>query len=93
VRITLSLLLAASAPRAQDLTLRSTTRFIAVDVTPSRHGAPVRGLKAEDFVITGNGEAQTVRLFFRVDAEAIRATGESRCRSTRTLFLCTSTPG
>ena len=59
--------LCAAALAAQEhqspVIARATTRLVQVSVVATRHGAPVEGIKQEDFTLTDNGRPQTLRLF------------------------------
>jgi VWFA-related protein len=58
-------LAAAAALNAQmpDVVIRTTTRLVQVNVIVTKKGAPVPGLKKEDFQVFDNGKRQDIRLF------------------------------
>jgi len=58
-------LAAAAALNAQmpDVVIRTTTRLVQVNVIVTKKGAPVPGLKKEDFQVFDNGKRQEIRLF------------------------------
>ncbi|MGC9947110.1 MAG: VWA domain-containing protein [Bryobacteraceae bacterium] len=55
----------AAALHAQmpDPVIRTTTRLVQVNVIVTKKGAPVPGLKKEDFQVFDNGKRQEIRLF------------------------------
>ncbi|MGO4885591.1 MAG: VWA domain-containing protein [Bryobacteraceae bacterium] len=61
----LALALAAAALTAQmpETVIRTTTRLVQVNVIVTQHGAPVPGLKKEDFEVFDNGKRQEIRQF------------------------------
>jgi len=58
-------MLAAGTLDAQlpETIIRTTTRLVQVNVIVTKHGAPVPGLKKEDFQVFDNGKRQEIRLF------------------------------
>src|SRR5580658_11231713 len=58
-------LAAAATLSAQmpDVVIRTTTRLVQVNVIVTKKGAPVPGLKKEDFQVFDNGKRQEIRLF------------------------------
>jgi VWFA-related protein len=68
VMMTLLLFACASLAAAQQpLTEKIDVNLVNVDVTVTSHGAPARGLTADDFVVTEDGKAQTITNFFAVE--------------------------
>jgi VWFA-related protein len=53
--------LQAQAP--EDVVIRTTTRLVQINVIVTKHGAPVPGLKKEDFQVFDNGKRQEIRQF------------------------------
>jgi len=56
----LAAILAAQMPEP---VIRTTTRLVQVNVIVTKHGAPVPGLKKEDFQVFDNGKRQEIRQF------------------------------
>jgi VWFA-related protein len=54
---------AACSPQTPELLLRSTTRLVQINVIATHNGAPVPGLKKEDFQVFDNGQRQDIRQF------------------------------
>jgi len=46
-----------------DVVIRTTTRLVQINVIVTKKGAPVPGLKKEDFQVFDNGKRQEIRLF------------------------------
>lgn len=68
--VTMTLLLFAFASLAaaqQPLTEKIDVNLVNVDVTVTSHGAPAHGLTADDFVVTEDGQPQTITNFFAVE--------------------------
>jgi len=68
--VTMTLLLFAFASIAtaqQPLTEKIDVNLVNVDVTVTSHGAPARGLTADDFEVTEDGKPQTITNFFAVE--------------------------
>src|SRR5947199_3429454 len=63
----LSLSLASIAAAQQPLTEKIDVNLVNVDVTVTTHGAPARGLTADDFEVTEDGKPQTITKFFAVE--------------------------
>jgi len=61
----LAMVLAVGVLCAQmpDLVIRTTTRLVQVNVIVTKKGAPVPGLKKEDFQVFDNGKRQEIRQF------------------------------
>jgi VWFA-related protein len=61
----LASVLAAGTLNAQmpEMVIRTTTRLVQVNVIVTKHGAPVPGLKKEDFQVFDDGKRQEIRQF------------------------------
>lgn len=67
---------AGDNPRAQQAVFRSATKLVVQTVSVSDDaGNPVTGLRAEDFVLTEDGEAQVISLF---EYQRLSVRGETR---------------
>src|SRR3954462_5100432 len=67
-RLILALVFAAATSAfAQSLTEKVDVTLVNVDVTVTSHGAPARGLTADDFEVTEDGRPQTITNFFTVE--------------------------
>jgi VWFA-related protein len=55
--------LGAQNAQMPDLVIRTTTRLVQVNVIVTKKGAPVPGLKKEDFQVFDNGKRQEIRQF------------------------------
>src|SRR6202142_4354868 len=63
-------------PSSQPL-LHSTSDLVRIDVeVTDRSGKPVKGLKADQFTITDDGQGQQVSIFSYEDIEAVETAGE-----------------
>jgi len=51
------------SPQTPELVLRTTTRLVQINVIVTKDGAPVPGLKKEDFQVFDNGKHQEIRQF------------------------------
>jgi VWFA-related protein len=65
MRLPILAVLAAGILNAQmpDVVIRTTTRLVQINVIATKHGAPVPGLKKEDFQVFDNGKRQEIRQF------------------------------
>jgi VWFA-related protein len=63
----LSFAFASIAAAQQPLTEKIDVNLVNVDVTVTSHGAPARGLTADDFEVTEDGQPQTITNFFAVE--------------------------
>src|SRR5258706_13202217 len=63
----LFLTFASIAAAQQPLTEKIDVNLVNVDVTVTSHGAPARGLTADDFEVTEDGKPQTITNFFAVE--------------------------
>jgi VWFA-related protein len=70
----LSLAFAAVAAAQQPLTEKIDVNLVNVDVTVTSHGAPARGLTADDFEVREDGAPQTITNFFAVENSPASAT-------------------
>src|SRR5947209_2657550 len=61
------LLAAAGSLQAQSLTEKIDVSLVNVDVTVTTHGAPARGLTADDFVVTEDGVPQKITHFYAIE--------------------------
>jgi Ca-activated chloride channel family protein len=55
-----ALLFLPAVSAAQEATFRVSVDLVRVDVLPTDQGVPMRGLRADDFVLTDNGQRQVI---------------------------------
>src|SRR3954449_6924015 len=67
VSLFVCLLAAAGSLQAQSLTEKIDVSLVNVDVTVSSHGAPARGLTADDFEVTEDGVPQKITHFYTIE--------------------------
>src|SRR5438270_5189822 len=70
----LFLAFASIAAAQQPLTEKVDVNLVNVDVTVTSHGAPARGLTANDFEVREDGAPQTITNFFAVENSPASAT-------------------
>jgi VWFA-related protein len=78
MRIALLAILAVATlnPQTPDLVLRTTTRLVEINVIVTKNGAPVPGLKKEDFQVFDNGKPQEIRQFSEETRAVLPAAAE-----------------
>src|SRR5436305_8952132 len=70
----LALSVASIGAAQQPLTEKIDVNLVNVDVTVTSHGAPARGLTANDFEVREDGAPQTITNFFAVENSPASAT-------------------
>ncbi|HET8550709.1 MAG TPA: VWA domain-containing protein [Bryobacteraceae bacterium] len=74
----LAALSASCTAAAQETVLRTTTRLVQVNVIATgSDGAPVADLAKDDFTLTEDGRAETLRVFSMQNGEAITGAGQA----------------
>lgn len=68
----------ASGEEPQRPTFRLEANYVRVDVYPTRDGAPVEGLNADDFEVLEDGKPQQIEQFERVELRHLTAREERR---------------
>jgi len=72
---------AQQTPPSSQPVLRSSSDLVRIDVeVTDRSGKPVKGLKADQFTITDDGQAQRVSIFSYEDIEAVETASDAKVK-------------